>query len=109
MVQEHDPPVDPVFKSSLRELKWIFAIWLVHFVWVVGYCYAFGYPPPETPLTTVIGMPSWVFWGVFVPWIVATLVTGWFALTQIEDHVLPDCTSAPEVIKAERTEGTNHE
>ena len=20
---EHDPPVDPVFKSSLRELKWI--------------------------------------------------------------------------------------
>jgi hypothetical protein len=50
-----------------------------------------------------------VFWGVFVPWIVATLVTGWFALTQIEDHVLPDCSPAPEISKADKTEGTDHE
>ena len=57
MAHEHDPPLDPVFKSSLRELKWILVIWLVHFVWVIGYCYAYGYLTPETPLTTVIGMP----------------------------------------------------
>ena len=94
MAQEYDPPVDPVFKSSLRELKWIFVIWLVHFVWVVGYCYAFGYLAPKTQLTTVIGMPSWVFWGVFVPWISATVVSSWFALTQIEDHDLPDSLPA---------------
>lgn len=94
MVQEDDPPVDPVFKTSLRELKWIFVIWLVHFGWVVGYCYAFGYPAPETELITVIGMPSWVFWGVFVPWISATVVSSWFALTQIEDHDLPDSLPA---------------
>ena len=90
MIQEYDPPVDPVFKTSLRELKWIFVIWFVHFVWVVGYCYAFGYQTQENELTTVIGMPSWVFWGVFIPWISATLVSTWFALTQIEDHDLPD-------------------
>ncbi|MAI72524.1 MAG: hypothetical protein CMM01_16680 [Rhodopirellula sp.] len=94
MVQEHDPPVDPVYKSSLRELKWIFVIWLLHFVWVVGYCCAFGYPPPESELITVLGMPSWVFWGVFVPWISATLISTWFALTQIQDHELPDSLPA---------------
>ncbi|MGI9440973.1 MAG: hypothetical protein ACR2N1_00825 [Rubripirellula sp.] len=99
MSQEPIPPLDPVYKSSLRELKWILVIWLVHFLWVVGYCSAFGYMPRRYTLTfsgyitTVIGMPSWVFWGVFVPWISASLVTTWFALTQIEDHDLPDSAS----------------
>ena len=109
MAHEHDPPLDPVFKSSLRELKWILVIWLFHFVWVVGYCYAYGYLTPETPLTTVIGMPSWVFWGVFVPWIVATMVSTWFALTQIEDHALPDTFPLPEEKKADKNGGADHE
>ncbi|MAI31789.1 MAG: YhdT family protein [Rubripirellula sp.] len=108
MVQEHDPPVDPVYESSLRELKWIFVIWLTHFIWVVGYCYAFGYLASGTKLTTVIGMPSWVFWGVFVPWLSATLVSTWFALTQIEDHDLPDSTPAATTSpsKAQRGSGS---
>ena len=79
---------DPVFASSLRELRWIVLIWLVNFCWVVGYCRAYGYPSEGQPLATVLGMPSWVFWGIFVPWIVAAVVTSWFALTQIEDHPL---------------------
>ena len=86
MAQEYDPPVDPVFKSSLRELKWIFVIWLVHFVWVVGYCYAFGYLAPKTQLTTVIGMPSWVFWGIAIPWICATAFTVYISLFVIRDQ-----------------------
>ena len=84
---------DPVFASSLGELKWVLVIWLINFLWVVGYCILYGYPSEGQPLDTVIGMPSWVFWGIFVPWIVATAVTSWFALTQIEDHPLEELSS----------------
>ena len=109
MAQEHDSPVDPVFASSLREFKWILLIWLVFFLWVIGYCYAFGYPDPETPLVTVIGMPSWVFWGIFLPWIAATLASTWFALTQIKDHPLPDPPSIEAAGEQPVKEESQHE
>jgi len=109
MAQEPDSPPDPVFESSLREFKWMLVIWLIHFLWVIGYCYAYGYPAPETPLVTVLGMPSWVFWGIFVPWIVATLISTWFALTQIKDHPLPDLPSVEATGEHPMKEGSQHE
>ena len=95
---------DPVHRSSLRELRWILLLWLINLLWVVGYCRLFGYQSEGEPLTTVLGMPSWVFGGVFAPWIVATTVICWFALTQIEDHPLQD--PAPEdATSREQTDG----
>ena len=85
---------DPVFASSLRELKWILVVWLVNFLWVVGYCAMYGYQSESRPLTTVLGMPSWVFGGIFAPWIVATVISSWFALTQMEDHPLEELPSS---------------
>lgn len=64
--------------------------WLVCFVWTVGYCWRYGYHTEGSPLATVLGMPSWVFWGVFVPWMFASVVSVWFAMTQMEDHPLED-------------------
>ena len=90
MSQEPATPLDPVYESSLRESKWILAIWFLNFVWVMGYCGVYGYRPSDEPLTTVCGMPSWVFWGVIVPWLISAAVSTWFALTQIKDHPLPD-------------------
>ena len=79
--------VDPIFESSLRELKWILLAWLVNFIWVIGYCSLFGYSNSDA---TVMGMPSWAFWGVFLPWIVMTLFTVWFAFFQMTDHPYED-------------------
>lgn len=94
MTRDDQTPSDPVFRSSLRELRSILVIWTVFLIWVVGYCGLFGYEPTdpteETALKTILGMPSWVFGGIFIPWIVATIVICWFALTQIEDHPLQD-------------------
>lgn len=75
------------FRSSLRELKWILAIWAVSFVWVFSYCAMFGYST-DNEIKLTWGIPSWAFWGVFVPWTAATVVSCWFALTQMEDHPL---------------------
>jgi len=90
---------DPVYVSSLRESRWILLYWAIFFVWVVGYSTLYGYLPEGEPLVTVLGMPSWVFWGVFLPWIVSGVIGIWFALTQIEDHPLE------EVVDAEDSDG----
>jgi hypothetical protein len=96
MARDVETSSDPVYRSSLRELRWILFIWFIFLLWVVGYCGLFGYQTEEAALTTILGMPSWVFGGVFLPWIAATIVTCWFALTQIEDHPLQDPTADDE-------------
>ena len=104
-------PPDPLFVSSLRELRWIVIVWAISFAWVIGYCIVAGYDSAaydglehglehgleasggqigarDVELRLVLGMPSWVFWGVMLPWILVTLLTAWFALTQMADHPL---------------------
>jgi hypothetical protein len=104
MAREVESPSDPVYRSALRESRWILLIWLINMLWVVGYCGLFGYHIEDQTLTTVLGMPSWVFGGIFMPWIVATTVICWFAVTQIEDHPLEDAAAADEKLE-EHTDG----
>ncbi len=85
------PQLDPLYVSSLRELKWILIAWCVNFAWVIGVCALLGYGDGDTKqVTTILGMPSWVFWGVFLPWIVVTLFIAWFALRVMKDHPLQE-------------------
>jgi hypothetical protein len=75
---------DPVLKHARREALVIGAAWLASLVYCCAYCYAFGYIRPGHPLgpgdvRPILGMPSWVFWGVMVPWGVCALFTFWFA------------------------------
>ncbi len=92
MNSKTEPSPDPVYHSSLSEMRWILALWAVFFLWVIGYSSWYGYQLDDRPLVTVLGMPSWVFWGVFLPWVLSASVSCWFALTQIQDHPLDDST-----------------
>ena len=93
----NDLRLDPIYESSLRELKWILIAWLICCVWVIGYCGLNGYEvDANTKLDLVMGMPAWVFWGVVLPWLVATLFTIWFVLFKMQDHPLP---IEPDVIR----------
>ena len=84
-----DARLDPVYVTSLREAYWIVAAWAVNCLWVVGYCRLRGYDSVDVEnLRTILGMPAWVFWGIFLPWIAATVFTIWFALKCIADHPL---------------------
>lgn len=96
LLPDEDLTVDPLYVSSLKEFKWIVVAWSVNFAWVIGFCVVSGYGEgngqhsADTELSLVLGMPSWVVWGVMLPWILASLFTAWFALTQIQDHPLDD-------------------
>ena len=79
---------DPVFLNCRRETLVILVAWAVFFLWVAGYCGSVGYSEPGEPVELVIGMPAWVFWGVFVPWFGACAFTVWFSLRFVADDPL---------------------
>jgi len=81
---------DPLVGSARRELVVVLVFAVVFALWSVGFCAAFGYDKPAEgeAIRLVMGMPWWVFWGVVVPWGVASLFTFWFALFFMKDHDL---------------------
>ena len=106
-------PKTAVYRHSLREAKVILSLWFVASVWSCGYCYLYGYAVHEPdagavgptfsellgPLTTMdrrpdslrtpweLGIPDWIWYGVFLPWIGCIAFTFWFCLAyfQIDD------------------------
>ena len=91
---EDDLELDPIFASSVREMKWVLLTWVISFAWVIGYCFAYGYPADGEPLSTTFGMPSWAFWGVFVPYLATAAFTSWFAMRKMEDHPLEEAADS---------------
>ena len=79
---------DPVFLNSRREALIILTAWATCLVWAVGYCQFAGYETPEGPVPKTMGIPSWVFFGVLVPWVLASTFSIVFSLKFMKDHDL---------------------
>jgi hypothetical protein len=86
---DNEKPIDydPIFLNSRREAIVIFMIWLVCLVWSVPYCYCFGYVDSfdAASFSTILGVPSWLFWGIALPWLLADIVTTWFCFCYMKD------------------------
>ena len=79
-------------RQGRRELWFILLTWLGCCIWVIGYCYYKGYHLKPEEVSTVLGFPNWVFWGVALPWMFANGVTFWFCLHVLkneEDEEVP--------------------
>lgn len=90
---QETPPLgepDPVFLHSRSEALIIFLIWLATFAWTVPYCYfnGFGKIADSSELQLVLGFPSWVFWGIGMPWLIADLLTIWLCFFRMTDDDL---------------------
>lgn len=75
---------DPVLKNARREAIIIGAAWLAATVYCCAYSYWAGYIREGRKLGVpdvrpILGMPSWFFWGVIVPWGVCAVFIFWFA------------------------------
>jgi hypothetical protein len=79
---------DPVLTSSRREAFLALAIWLVACVYSITTCYQMGYGRDAATLTYVLGMPDWIFWGVFTPWTVCTVLSFLLSYFVIRDEDL---------------------
>ncbi|MCH2210668.1 MAG: hypothetical protein MK110_05165 [Fuerstiella sp.] len=79
-----------VFLNSRREAMVIFAVWFVALCWSVPYCYINGYGRQVSveTLNTTLGIPSWLFGGILLPWIVADVITAWICFFFMKDDDL---------------------
>lgn len=90
-----------ILRSSRREATFVAIVWALACLYTVGYAGLFAYRRGAAP-ELVLGMPSWVAWGVIVPWVVTSLVTCWYAMRGIQDEDLGEeqeqapHSSAPE-------------
>ncbi|MBP87849.1 MAG: hypothetical protein CMJ64_14190 [Planctomycetaceae bacterium] len=76
-----EPEWDPTYLHSLREVYVIIALFAFFCVWSIFVCYNYGYLSPgeqRSTVTTVLGMPSWAFWGLCLPWLAVDIVAIWF-------------------------------
>ena len=103
---------DPVLVHARREGIIITAVWLVSTVYCCAYCYLYGYNRPGQALGPedvhpTFGMPSWVFWGIMVPWGFCALFTFWFTGFYMSDDDLgKDHT---DELMSDIREGVGHE
>lgn len=90
---------DPVYLNSGKEAIVILFVWLFFFLWTIPYCWINGYRGAIDPtdLEMVLGMPSWIFWGVAVPWLVADVVTILLAVFYIKDDPLGEADEEADI------------
>jgi magnesium-transporting ATPase (P-type) len=65
----------PILQSSRREALVVASLWLVAGVWSVSYCWLNGYGNTPDKVQFTLGFPSWVFWGVVLPWVLCALLS----------------------------------
>ena len=90
-MQQPQPQLDPAFTNARREAFFILGLFACCFVWALGVYFADGYFPTSSvpgEIPTVLGMPRWVFWGIFLPWLVVDAVTIWFVFFFMRDDDL---------------------
>jgi fatty acid desaturase len=88
------PPESVDTSFSRREALFVAMLWIAACTYTVLYAARYAYRP--SPLSFVLGMPFWVFWGVMVPWIVVSLITLWFAAYRMKDEDLGEEAEAHE-------------
>jgi hypothetical protein len=72
---------DPVFLHARREAIVIILLFSGFCAWSISVCLTQGYLESDESLATIdttFGMPTWTFWGIFVPWLVVDVVAVWF-------------------------------
>ncbi len=84
---------DPTYLHARREAWIILAVWGACLLWSVPYCYFTGYLQPgetvdSTTIKTIFGIPTWAFWGIAVPWLLADVFTTWFCFFYMADDDL---------------------
>jgi hypothetical protein len=78
------PQEDPVLRNTRREAIIIGLVWFAATLYCCFYSYFFGYireghPLGPADLKPILGMPSWFFWGILIPWGLCGVFTFWLA------------------------------
>lgn len=64
--------------------------WVLFLIWTLGYNATHAFDAEKSSLDPILGMPRWVFFGILIPWVVALMITIWFAARFMKDTQLID-------------------
>ncbi len=78
------------FRQARRELRLQLCAWTAFAIWVVAVSGWMAPAAESAEVPTALGMPSWVVWGVALPWLTAFCFTVWFATFFMKDTELVD-------------------
>ena len=85
---EEEEELGESFRQSRKELWVMLGTWLFFALWTWGYNSIFAGEKQEASVDTLFGMPRWVVVGVAGPWLLALVVTVWFATSFMKDTSL---------------------
>ncbi|ADB17450.1 conserved hypothetical protein [Pirellula staleyi DSM 6068] len=60
---------DPLLINARREALLVLATWIIAGTFSVSYCYLYGYGLTPEQLHFTLGFPSWILYGVVIPWV----------------------------------------
>ncbi|MBL8892920.1 MAG: hypothetical protein JNL67_23280 [Planctomycetaceae bacterium] len=90
---------DPEFLRARAEMWSVLWLFLTSMIWTIGWSYFAGYQKltedEAKNISLLWGMPTWVFWGIFVPWITIDFVAIWFCFFYLQDSQTIDSEAAP--------------
>jgi len=89
-----EPQVDQVYRHSLRESLVAVSAWLVCGVYSVTYCFLNGHGRKPDEIEVTWGIPNWVLFGVFLPWVLCNVFAWWYCFCFVKDQELDP--EAPE-------------
>ena len=95
------------FCQCVKEARFVVVTWIITLVYVSVVVGLMGYVPaehrPDEP-SLILGVPSWVCWGVILPWFVLIGITWWFAIFLMkDDEPYIDFPQPSEIDGLERT------
>jgi hypothetical protein len=76
------------YRRTRREAVIAGLLWAGFALWVLTASYQLGY---RGEYSTTLGMPSWIIWGVLVPWIAAVVVNTVFVVFIMADDDEGSC------------------
>lgn len=85
--------LDPVYVHARSETTVIASLCVLFLVITLIVCGSLGYDKSPTEIAQVdatMGMPTWVFWGLLVPWIMVNILTTLFCFTWMSEDDLSD-------------------
>ena len=75
-------------QQCLRETRWVVALWSIQLIYCTIAIVTWGYLEPDQRPDApdlIWGIPSWVVWGLFLPWGLQILAAWWFAIVILDD------------------------
>ena len=91
--EDGDFQLDPVYLHARSETIIIVSLCTLFLVITLIICGTMGYDKSPTEIARVdatMGMPTWVFWGLLVPWVMVNLLTILFCFVWMTEDDLSD-------------------